>query len=114
MYRIAVTDSFEAGHILPDYDGKCANQHGHSYRIQVMIRAKTLTKQGMVCDFVYLRSILKGIILKLDHNNIMTTAERLAESIYRQVKSDIKDDRLELERVRIWETERCFAEYDSE
>ena len=35
--RITKKFSFETGHALYGYDGKCKNVHGHSYRLDVTV-----------------------------------------------------------------------------
>ena len=58
MSKIRITKqfSFEAGHALYGYDGKCKNVHGHSYQLYVTvigtpISDTTNVKYGMVIDF---------------------------------------------------------------
>ena len=74
--RITKRFSFEAGHALYGYDGKCKNLHGHSYKLSVTvigapITAKTNPKFGMVIDFTDLKRIVtEEIIDKFDHSTI--------------------------------------------
>ena len=54
--RITKQFSFEAGHALYGYDGKCKNLHGHSYHLFVTVIGVPITdtanvKFGMVIDF---------------------------------------------------------------
>ena len=58
MSKIRITKkfTFEAGHALYGYDGKCKNVHGHSYKLYVTvigvpIADKDNVKYGMVIDF---------------------------------------------------------------
>ena len=66
MSKIRITKkfTFEAGHALYGYDGKCKNVHGHSYKLYVTvigvpIADKDNVKYGMVIDFSDLKSIVK-------------------------------------------------------
>ena len=74
--RITKRFSFEAGHALYGYDGKCKNLHGHSYKLSVTvvgspITDKTNPKFGMVIDFTDLkRIVIEEIIDKFDHSTI--------------------------------------------
>jgi len=74
--RITKRFSFEAGHALYGYDGKCKNLHGHSYKLSVTvigapINDKTNPKFGMVIDFTDLKRIVtEEIIDKFDHSTI--------------------------------------------
>ena len=74
--RITKRFSFEAGHALHGYDGKCKNLHGHSYKLSVTvigtpIKDKTNPKFGMVIDFTDLKRIVtEEIVDKFDHATI--------------------------------------------
>ncbi len=54
--RITKEFSFETGHALYGYDGKCKNVHGHSYKLSVTVIGIPISnpgevKLGMVIDF---------------------------------------------------------------
>ncbi|WP_103864407.1 6-carboxytetrahydropterin synthase [Aquimarina sp. I32.4] len=62
--RITKQFSFETGHALYGYDGKCKNVHGHSYKLSVTVIGTPITdtshvKLGMVIDFGDLKKIVK-------------------------------------------------------
>ncbi len=66
MTKIRITKqfSFETGHALYGYDGKCRNVHGHSYKLSVTVIGTPITdtshvKLGMVIDFGDLKKIVK-------------------------------------------------------
>lgn len=71
--RLTKEFNFEMAHALTDYDGKCRNIHGHSYRLFVTVEGKPITlpsspKQGMVVDFGDLRKIVNETVVEpLDH-----------------------------------------------
>ena len=74
--RITKQFSFETGHALYGYDGKCKNVHGHSYRLDVTvigtpISDHTNVKFGMVIDFSDLKKIVKEEIVDVfDHATV--------------------------------------------
>ncbi|WCO01789.1 6-pyruvoyl trahydropterin synthase family protein [Psychroserpens ponticola] len=74
--RITKQFSFETGHALYGYDGKCKNVHGHSYRLDVTvigtpISDNTNVKFGMVIDFSDLKKIVKEDIVDVfDHATV--------------------------------------------
>jgi 6-pyruvoyltetrahydropterin/6-carboxytetrahydropterin synthase len=74
--RITKQFSFETGHALYGYDGKCKNVHGHSYRLDVTvigtpISDNTNVKFGMVIDFGDLKKIVKQEIVDVfDHATV--------------------------------------------
>ena len=78
MTKIRITKqfSFETGHALYGYDGKCKNVHGHSYKLSVTvigtpIEDKSNVKYGMVIDFGDLKKIVKEQIVDVfDHATV--------------------------------------------
>ena len=74
--RITKQFSFETGHALYGYDGKCKNVHGHSYRLDVTVIGKPISdnsnvKFGMVIDFGDLKKIVKEEIVDVfDHATV--------------------------------------------
>ncbi len=74
--RITKQFSFETGHALYGYDGKCKNVHGHSYKLSVTVIGKPITdtsnvKYGMVIDFSDLKKIVKEeIVDHFDHATV--------------------------------------------
>lgn len=74
--RITKEFSFETGHALYGYDGKCRNVHGHSYKLAVTVIGRPVTdsshvKLGMVIDFGDLKTIVKEEIVEpFDHATI--------------------------------------------
>jgi|TARA_R110001632_G_scaffold176500_2_gene296239 6-pyruvoyltetrahydropterin/6-carboxytetrahydropterin synthase len=78
MSKIRITKqfTFETGHALYGYDGKCKNVHGHSYKLSVTvigtpISDSTNVKFGMVIDFGDLKKIVnREIVNVFDHATV--------------------------------------------
>ena len=78
MTKIRVTKqfTFETGHALYGYDGKCKNVHGHSYKLSVTVigtpsTSKDDVKLGMVIDFGDLKQIVKEeVVDPFDHATV--------------------------------------------
>ena len=74
--RITKQFSFETGHALYGYDGKCKNVHGHSYKLSVTVIGQPISdnsnvKFGMVIDFSDLKKIVKEeIVDNFDHATV--------------------------------------------
>lgn len=74
--RITKQFSFETGHALYGYDGKCKNVHGHSYKLSVTVIGQPISdntnvKFGMVIDFSDLKKIVKEEIVDIfDHATV--------------------------------------------
>lgn len=82
MSRIRITKefTFETGHALHGYDGKCRNVHGHSYKLSVTVIGTPITdtdnvKLGMVIDFGDLKKIVKEeVVDPFDHSTVFNGA----------------------------------------
>ena len=78
MSKIRITKqfSFETGHALYGYDGKCKNVHGHSYKLWVTVLGEPVSdekdvKLGMVIDFGDLKKMVKQEIVDVfDHATV--------------------------------------------
>jgi len=74
MYRLRSEASFDSAHFLKGYDGKCANIHGHRWRVVAEIGSQTLIEsghlEGMIVDFGDLKSDLKALADEMDHKLI--------------------------------------------
>ena len=62
MHLIRIEISFDSGHRLLDYEGKCAFPHGHTYRAEIFLESATLDTLGLVHDFTDLKDRVKGWI----------------------------------------------------
>jgi len=95
--RITKQFSFETGHALYGYDGKCKNVHGHSYRLDVTVIGSPITdasnvKYGMVIDFSDLKKIVKEEIVDVfDHATVFNKNTPHVE-LARELKSRGSND----------------------
>jgi 6-pyruvoyltetrahydropterin/6-carboxytetrahydropterin synthase len=92
MSKIRITKqfSFETGHALYGYDGKCKNVHGHSYKLSVTVIGTPISdtsnvKFGMVIDFSDLKKIVREEVVDVfDHATVFnknTPHVELAEEL---------------------------------
>ena len=120
VMRIGREFTFDSAHHLLNYDGACANVHGHTYHLHIMLLGKV--KDGFVIDFKLLKEIVQEyVISKLDHKDLNKvldfnpTAENIAIKIW-EVLDPVIDEvfrgRVVLERVKLYETPGSFVEYD--
>lgn len=93
MIRITKQFSFETAHVLYNYDGKCKNMHGHSYKLFVTVKGEPLqdlshAKNGMVVDFGDIKAIVKRQIIEpWDHGvlvNALSPHKQLGEDLQAQ------------------------------
>lgn len=79
MFILKNEIQFDMAHYLSGYKGKCANIHGHRYRLIVKIMSETLHQEGqlrgMVDDFGNIKKVLKEIEDFFDHKLILEDNE---------------------------------------
>ncbi len=112
---------FEAAHSLPGHQGKCAQLHGHSYRLEVSLRgpikqAPGESDDGMVMDLQDLAEIMRRtVVARLDHRYLNDVVEErtTAENIIHWIWDALLDGGLPeplLYRIRLWETATGWVE----
>jgi len=119
-YTLNLSSEFCAAHSIRGYEGRCARVHGHNYKISVEIRAKHLNELGFVIDYFDVKAILDKNMKLIDHYNINEikpfdtvnpTAENIAAWFYKNLSSDLNDERVVVFAVMLWETEDFFVRY---
>ena len=124
MPKVFITKefSFEAAHHLLNYDGACANVHGHSYKLKVTVSGNIdpanteYANDCMIMDFKDLNKlVMNHIIHTHDHadlNDLYSnpTAEIMVIGIFNTIQYLLPKD-VKLECVKLWETATSYAEY---
>jgi 6-pyruvoyltetrahydropterin/6-carboxytetrahydropterin synthase len=121
MREVMIEMTFSSAHALRGYRGKCENTHGHNYRVEVYVRGQELNEIGLLIDFKDLKEATRRVVNYLDHKNINElppfdvelnpSAEHLAGYFLHEVGRQINNDRIEVYKVRVWETDTCSATY---
>lgn len=117
--RIGRTFTFDSAHYLPNYDGKCANLHGHTYHLTVEIEGPVQKgghyglPAGMVMDFGMLKDFGEKVLERYDHhclNDILDnpTAENLVIEIYRDLARQLPAG-IRINRLVLWETPTSYV-----
>lgn len=69
MYRIYKSIDIDFAHHIRGHRGHCINVHGHTWKFEVGLEARTLSDEGFVVDFSHLKNkILKPCHALLDHS----------------------------------------------
>ena len=121
MHEVMIEMSFSSAHALRGYQGKCENTHGHNYRVEVHVRGRKLNNIGLLIDFKDLKAATRKVVDYLDHKNINElppfdveinpSAEEMAAFFLNEVGRQVNDDRAQVYKVRVWETDTCAATY---
>ena len=115
MYTIAKRFTFDAGHHLPHLpEGhKCKRPHGHTYTVEVVLRADRLNGYDFVVDYGDLREFKRFIDETLDHQdlNVVLSCLTTAENIARYLYGWCQERWPQTYAVRVSETPNTWAEY---
>ena len=116
MYRVVVSDHFDAAHHLPGVD-VCCRPHGHTFRVEACVCTSVLNPQGMVVDF----RAIKQAWNKYDHDDLndffdMPTAENLCKMIFDDITRivELTGRLIWVEWVKIWESPDAYCEFRGE
>lgn len=116
--RLGKKFHFDAAHSLPDYDGPCANLHGHRWEYEIILEGEVDPETGMLLDFNELKKIAtEEIHDKLDHKHLNSleddvfqnpTAERMVSWIGNQLMPRLPN----LVAVKLWESPGSWVQWD--
>ena len=96
---------FNSAHHLQNYDGKCSQMHGHTWKVCLWIKGKEeqLGANGLLWDFHTINQVLDD----LDHKylnealDINPSVENLTLYIYRRIKKGSPELQF---KVRVYES----------
>lgn len=121
QFEVMIERNFSSAHQLRGYKGKCENLHGHNYKIEIYARGSELDNIGLLVDFGELKTAADEVVQYLDHRNINElapfdeelnpSAENLARYILERVSARVGDDRVQVYKVRCFETPTSVATY---
>lgn len=116
MYILTAEHHFDSAHFLKGYNGKCANIHGHRWRVVAEVEGEKLFSVGqlrdMVVDFGDLKKDIKKMADFYDHAMIIEK-----DSMRKETLSLLKEDGFRIIEVDFRPTAERFASkfyYDME
>jgi 6-pyruvoyltetrahydropterin/6-carboxytetrahydropterin synthase len=118
MYEIYVAARFEAAHRLVGDFGPATRTHGHTYRMEVIVRGRHLGHDGTLCDIGELGQAVEGLagsMHYMDLNEVSglaevnTTAEAVASYCWDKLAEPLRGQGLDSLTVRIWESPDAYA-----
>ena len=114
--KVGVSLVFDAAHSLPEYEGKCRNIHGHTYRVDIVVEGDIDPDTRFVIDFADLKALLREVVEELDHRYIneiidYPTAEYIALYIRDEMVKRL-DKHLRIVSLRLYEGEDKWVEVE--
>lgn len=121
MYEVSAQMEFSAAHHLLAYEGgKCEQQHGHNWTVEVFVKGEILNESNILVDFKALKRDLRIVLAELDHKDLnevegFKDESPSSEYIARYIYYKMKEIYVELYKVSVWETkESCATYYEAE
>ena len=121
MYEIGIVAHFEAAHQLRGDFGPATRLHGHTYRLDVVVRGARLQADGTLLDLVVLQNAVNAVVADLHYRMLddvpglagrNTTAEVVAEYCWERIAPELRQHDLESLRVCVWENNAAYAARD--
>ena len=118
MYEIYFAARFEAAHRLVGDFGPATRTHGHTYRMEVIVRGRHLGDDGTLCDIGELGQAVEGLAGSLHYMDlnevsglaeVNTTAEAVASYCWDKLAETLRGQGLDSLTVRIWESPDAYA-----
>jgi 6-pyruvoyltetrahydropterin/6-carboxytetrahydropterin synthase len=118
MYEIYVAARFEAAHRLVGDFGPATRMHGHTYRMEVIVRGQHLGDDGTLYDLGELGQAVEGLAGSMHYRDlnevsglaeVNTTAEAVASYCWEELAKPLHGRGLESLTVRIWESPDAYA-----
>jgi len=120
MYEIGVMAQFEAAHRLVGDFGPATRLHGHTYRLDVIVRGERLNTDGVLYDIGALREAVDALAASLHYRDlgevpglagVNTTAEAVAHHCWETLAPPLRGTLASL-LVRVWESPQVYAARD--
>jgi 6-pyruvoyltetrahydropterin/6-carboxytetrahydropterin synthase len=118
VYEIYVATGFEAAHRLVGDFGPARRTHGHTYRMEVIVRGERLSEDGTLHDIGELRAATESLASSLHYRDLdgveglseaNTTAEAVARFCWERIAPSLRGRGLDSLTVRIWESPDVYA-----
>ena len=118
MYEVYVAAQFEAAHRLVGDFGPATRPHGHTYRMEVIVRGERLMDDGTLYDIGLLRPVVEELAASLHYRDlndvpgladVNTTAEAVARYCWDELAPPLRGQGLDSLAVRIWESPQVYA-----
>jgi 6-pyruvoyltetrahydropterin/6-carboxytetrahydropterin synthase len=120
LFEIKVISSFAAAHNLKDFRGKCENLHGHNWKVEVVLRGKSLESNGILVDFGEVKAATREALEEVDHKYLNElpffsqnnpSSENVARFLFEKLSAKLNTGGRRLHSVSAWESADACATY---
>jgi 6-pyruvoyltetrahydropterin/6-carboxytetrahydropterin synthase len=120
IFEVRIGVSFAAAHKLKDFRGKCENLHGHNWKIEVVLRGKSLDGSGILVDFGEVKAAAREALEEVDHKYLNElpfffqdnpSSENIARFLFERLSARFNNENSWLHSVSAWESPDACATY---
>ena len=120
LFEVKIISSFGAAHNLKDFRGKCENLHGHNWKIEVVLRGKSLEENGILVDFGEVKAATREVLEEVDHKYLNElpffsqnnpSSENIALFLFEKLSLKLNTENIRLHSVSAWESDEACATY---
>jgi len=120
LFEVKVISSFAAAHNLKDFRGKCENLHGHNWKVEVVLRGKSLESNGILVDFGEVKAATREALEEVDHKYLNElpffsqnnpSSENVARFLFEKLSAKLNTGGRRLHSVSAWESADACATY---
>jgi 6-pyruvoyltetrahydropterin/6-carboxytetrahydropterin synthase len=118
MFEICVAARFEAAHRLVGDFGPATRTHGHTYRMEVILRGEHLGDDATLYDIGELGQAVEELAGSMHYRDlnevpglakVNTTAEAVASYCWEKLAEPLRGQGLDSLTLRIWESPDAYA-----
>lgn len=113
-FTVQVEARFEAAHFLREYRGISEPLHGHSYKVEAELAARSggLDSDAIAVDFISAKQKLESLAKKLDYgcinkvppfDRINPSAENIAQWFHHELSEAVAAEQAVVRSVTLWE-----------
>jgi 6-pyruvoyltetrahydropterin/6-carboxytetrahydropterin synthase len=113
-FKVRIEARFESAHFLREYRGISEPLHGHSYKVEAELAARSsgLDSDAIAVDFVTAKAHLEELAKRLDYScindvppftEVNPSAENIAEWFSRELQLRVESEGAMVLSVTVWE-----------
>jgi 6-pyruvoyltetrahydropterin/6-carboxytetrahydropterin synthase len=105
---------------LKCFRGKCENLHGHNWKVEVVLRGKSLDRNGILVDFAKMKAATRDALEEVDRKYLNelpcflqnnSSSENIARFIFERLFGKFNTEKSWLHSVSAWESPDACATY---
>lgn len=112
--KIVKSFKLKVAHFLPGYVGKCKQMHGHTMRLDVVLKGNINPDTGMIIDFHEIDRIVRNNVWSvIDHTLLNDKIKNpTSENVILWIRDRLIKDLPNISSIRLWEDDDAYVEIE--